>query len=123
MVAGCGGGGGDPAPSGPVTAIPAANQVPTELRGSWSVSLGPGDIAVLTLTSTTYRIDRGTDFAVGDAGVTGDRLQFSNSSACAGLGEYRWTLVGSSLSFSPAVVEACPGRGDAIANRTYGKTG
>ncbi len=120
LLSACGGGGGGGGSSAGGTDT-TAQPVPTEFRGTWRTTLAPNDVAQLTLTDVTYRIDRGADSATGTVGFAEGKIRFTNSSACAGLGEYPAGVSGTSLTFGVSTSEACPGRAQAVSGRTYSK--
>ncbi|MBA3342646.1 MAG: hypothetical protein H0T48_12540 [Gemmatimonadaceae bacterium] len=116
-TAGCGGGASDttttPSPTSPA---------PTALQGVWVTTLrGTGERVTLTLGATGYQINRGTNQANGAIGVSGDQINFSNSTACDGTGAYKWGITGTSLLFTAIAADACPGRSEVLAGYTYVK--
>ena len=120
-MAGCGGGGSDtPAVTAPSPVLPA----PAVLQGTWVTTLAAsGEQVTLTLGATSYQITRGANQAAGMIGVSGDRIDFSNSSACSGTGAYRWTVTGTALAITAVTPDVCPGRSAVLAGFTYAKSG
>ena len=121
-LGGCGGGNATtptaPAnPSPPTVLIPA----PRVLQAVWVTGLrGSGEQVTLTLSENGYHISRPPSQASGAISVDGDRIEFSQSTLCAGTGVYRWSLNGNSLLFTN-ISEPCPGRGEALDGQTYAK--
>ncbi len=76
----------------------------------------------LILEARNYTITRGQNQAYGAAGVLGNQIEFSQSTACNGIGVYTWTLTDNSLRFI-RISEACPGRGEVLNGATYIKGG
>lgn len=98
----------EPSPS------PAPSVGPRALFGTWRTTLA-GDPVWLGITESTYRIVRGTNTANGSVSVTGDRIEFFNSSLCQGTGIYRWEIGDDGvLRFFPVETEPCPGRAEAL---------
>lgn len=123
LLNGCGGGGdGTTAPT-PIS-TPVASPAPAALQGTWSTTLaGSAEKVTLTLGATSYQITRPPNQASGTISVTSDRIDFSASSVCSGTGPYRWSITGSSLTFTAISTDACPGRSEVIAGYTYTKSG
>jgi len=109
------------APSLPALQDPA----PLDLQGIWITTLrdGSNQQVQLRLGEKSYGIARGSDGATGTISVRGDLIEFTRSSACVGIGSYRWSLKENSLSFTLSAVgsEDCPGRGEVLAGYTYTK--
>ena len=95
------------------TSTPSESQAPRALFGTWRTTLGGSPLS-LEVTESTYRIVRGTNAGTGSVTVDGDRIEFFDSSLCAGTGVYRWTITDGTLSFFPIETEPCPGRGEAL---------
>lgn len=94
------------------------------LQGVWVTTLrGSGERVTLTLGATSYQVNRGANQAVGVIGVSGNQINFSNSSECNGTGAYLWSITGTSLSFTVLATDACPGRSEVLAGYTYAKSG
>lgn len=126
----CGGGSSDtttgtvtaPSPTSP-TPNPTS-PAPAALQGVWVTTLrGSGERVTLTLGATSYQVNRGANQAVGVIGVSGNQINFSNSSECNGTGAYLWSITGTSLSFTVLATDACPGRSEVLAGYTYAKSG
>jgi hypothetical protein len=117
-------------PSG--SAIGAA--LPAELTGTWSIVLGPADVATiarhvpdfdsagkwtLTLTANTFQMFNPSGFTAGPvaAGIdAGKHLLVANDPDCPGQvlptgGVYTYQASATSLTFSPVGDDACPFRG------------
>jgi hypothetical protein len=93
---------------------PAASIGPRALFGTWRTTLA-GDTLTLNLTESTYRIVRGQNSATGSVAVTGEEIEFFDSSLCRGSGFYRWSISDAgALSFFPVESEPCPGRAEAL---------
>ena len=109
------------APSVPVLQDPA----PLELQGIWITTLkdGSNQQVQLRLGEKSYAIARGSDGAAGTISVRADLIEFTRSSACVGVGSYRWSLKGTSLSLTLSAIgsEDCPGRGEVLDGYTYTK--
>ncbi len=119
IMSGCGGGGGVTQPS---STPQATSPAPTAIQGIWVTTLsGTAQKVTLTLAATSYQISRPPDQASGTISVSGDRIDFSGSTACAGAGPYRWSLTGMSLAFTAISTDACPGRSEVLAGYTYTK--
>lgn len=86
---------------------------PRALVGTWRTTLGGAPLA-LTVTETTYRIVRGSNAATGSVTIDGDRIEFFDSSLCAGTGTYSWRITDGALTFFPVENEPCPGRAEAL---------
>ena len=54
--------------------------------------------------------------------MEGDELVFSNSNLCDGVGRYRWTLDGETLTLE-RLEEACSGRAPVLEGATYARSG
>jgi len=76
----------------------------------------------MMLNLGTYTIARGQNRASGVIAVVGNRIEFSESTACSGTGVYTWTLTGNSLQFT-MLGDPCPGRAEVLAGLTYIKSG
>ncbi len=114
-VGGCG---------GSTDTAPTVQPFPTALRGSFITTLsGSGERVTLTITEGNYQIDRGSNRASGRIAVSGDRIEFSQSTACSGLGAYKWSVSGTSLLFTSLGADQCPGRSEVLAGYTYTKSG
>ena len=117
ILAGCGGSGGPP-PTAPPPVV-----VPTPLDGTWQTFLdGTNQRVTLTLGPAYYGIARGPNGATGVIAITGNRIEFSQSSACVGTSAYTWTLTGNSLRFT-LLNDPCPGRSEVLDGYTYIKSG
>lgn len=115
-VGGCGG----DASSSIAPPPPPSQPAPANLQGTWVTTLpGSGERVTLTLGALSYRIVRGANEASGVIAVSGDRIEFSGSTACAGIGAYRWSITNSSLLFNTLATDACPGRSEVVAGITY----
>ena len=107
----------DPAATAP-TPTPTPTPSLTGLQGAWVTVFG-GQQATLTLTGTGYEIRYGFEHSIGAIAISGDQIEFSQSSSCIGTGTYRWSLEGDSLVFRAVGRDTCPGRSTALNNRTY----
>lgn len=118
IITGCGG----KATTEPSSAPGAASPAPTAIQGTWvTTQLGTMQKVTLTLGATTYKVLYLPDQYSGAISVTGDRIQFSGSTACDGTGAYLWSLAGNSLTFTAISTDECPGRTAVIAGYTYSK--
>jgi hypothetical protein len=110
-----------PAPpaSPTATATPTATPGRTEpsepprLIGTWRTTLA-GQPLSLNLTDTSYRIVRGGNVGEGSVRISGDEIEFFDSSLCRGTGAYRWSITDGVLSLVPTATEPCPGRAEAL---------
>jgi hypothetical protein len=101
-------------PTAEATPSPAPSMAPRSLFGTWRTTLGGQNLS-LNITESTYRIVRGPNSATGGVSVTDDRIEFFDSSLCAGTGVYRWEISEEgALSFFPVESEPCPGRAEAL---------
>lgn len=111
-----------PSPPPPPPPPPPPSASPAAIQGSWVTTLsGTAERVTLTLGATSYQISRPPNQAEGTISVSGDRIEFSGSTVCAGTGPYRWTLTGNSLTFTAIGADACPGRSEVIAGYTYSR--
>jgi hypothetical protein len=102
----------------PAPAATPAFPAPAELIGRWRLELGPGDVSILTIAETRYTIAR-LGIGQGRIAVRGDEIDFLKSNLCDGIGTYRWSIEGDALHLTPVGVDQCPGRADALWNKTY----
>jgi hypothetical protein len=73
----------------------------------------------LTLTDTGYLVERGPETVHGGVSVTDDQISFLRSSACDGVGRYRWSLAGPRLTFVPIAPDQCPARTGLMVGQSY----
>ena len=94
------------------TAAPPVDAAPEALQGSWSAVLGPGDVAILDIRATSYKIDRGGIGGLGHISVMGDEITFSRVASCMGEGTYRWSVEDGILTFTKlGPDDPCPRQG------------
>ncbi len=106
-------------------APPSGGPVPSELLGRWvgkSDTIPPG-AEYLTLSATTYRLESADGASTGSVVINGEEIDFFDASRCnlrlpAGVGRYRWTLVGGVLHFAALNKDAC-GRAAVLADANY----
>jgi hypothetical protein len=129
LLVGCGGGDtaepssnstaeGTATVSGTTTSA-GADAPPPELQGVWHAERS-GDRVDLNIRGTLYFINHGAFGASGTASVEGEIIRFESGSVCDGVGTYRWTIEGDTLTF--AVTEAgepCDGRLEAFDGVRY----
>jgi hypothetical protein len=127
--------GSPPAPSGPPqpTERPSATPAPTpeypapaELQATWEAVSDSGSDLVLVIRETGYRLTQsstaiGSQSTNGRIEVDGDEILFSNATACAGEGRYRWAIENDVLRFEPIGTDDCPGRTDSMADTEYSR--
>ncbi len=99
----------DPSVTPGVTAQP----LPAEIMGKWE----SGEIA-LEIKQGSYSTVH-MALARGRLEVDGDGLAFSNSTLCAGIGRYRWSVEGNELTFESIEPDECPGRAAGLDGITY----
>lgn len=107
-----------------VTTTAAPGAAPPELAGQWETVLDTGDPQMdrvfMSFTGTNYSVSRGPNSASGAILVEGDRITFSDASACPGIGLYQWSVEGDSLTFTmldPS--DECGGRSPILDGITY----
>ena len=114
--------GGSASATSPDSTPSASRPAPDSLQGVWATILpGTAERVTLTIGALTYQIVRSPNQATGSVSVTGDRIDFSGSSACTGTGAYRWSISASRLQFTAIAADQCPGRSDVVAGLTYNK--
>ncbi len=97
----------------------AQPSIPAELRGQWRTTLTDGEDVTLTLTDTGYQVKRGPETVHGGLSVTDDQISFLRSSACDGVGRYRWSLAGPRLTFVLMAPDECPARAGFLMGQSY----
>jgi hypothetical protein len=103
-----------PEPSPEPSPSPVPSVGPRTLFGVWRTTLA-GQPVSLSLSETTYRIVRAPNVGTGSVSVTGDLIEFFDSSICPGTGVYRWEIgEDGALEFFPVETEPCPGRAEAL---------
>lgn len=102
-----------PEPTASPTPSSSESAAPRTLFGTWRTTLAGSPLS-LEVTASTYRIVRGGNAGAGSVTVDGDRIEFFDSSLCAGTGVYRWTITDGTLSFFPIETEPCTGRAEAL---------
>jgi hypothetical protein len=109
----CGSGGAAHSPS-PSPSAPPGNPVPAQLDGAWIQVADPSIVLILT---GTYYSSAGPALlgssTHGNVAVNGSEIDFYNGSLChtplpGGIGQYRWTISGGLLTFSPLNSDPCP---------------
>jgi hypothetical protein len=105
-----------------------ADAVPAELLGVWYVDEGAFGISRLILHGNTYTMPPG---AGGQISVTGELVQFSGDLTCPSLagadsvtlreatGIYRWSVQGTTLTFTPVEPDDCSAREVALTKTPY----
>jgi hypothetical protein len=89
------------------TTSPAANAAPSELEGVWYIDEGNQGISRLVIRGNTYSWPQ-VPGAGGQIWVTGDLIEVSNAPAdCPGVGIYRWSIEGTTLTFTPVQADDC----------------
>lgn len=73
----------------------------------------------LTLADTGYQVERGPERVHGGLSVASDQISFLRSSACDGVGRYRWSLAGARLTFVPLAPDQCPARTGLLVGQSY----
>lgn len=123
-----------PAPATTVQAIattiaPSVGAVPTELEGVWYVDEGNQGITRLILRGNSYSFPQFG--AGGRISVTGESAQLSDELACPSLAEtdpaihreamgiYRWSIQGTTLTFTPVEPDDCSAREDLFTASPY----
>ena len=109
-----------PSPSPPASPLETepANAAPLELQGKWQTSDGEL-IVLLTLRETSYVIE-GLRTGQGAIVVHGDEIVFQFSTLCDGVGTYRWSRQGDSLTFTTLEPrDPCVDRMGLLEGRTY----
>lgn len=96
----------------PVPSLPA-DAAPSELWGTWANREDTTNLRLL-IQPVAYRITRSGNSGSGALSVNEDVIRFSDSNLCPGIGEYRWTLSETILTFDPIAPDECPGRADGI---------
>jgi hypothetical protein len=118
----------DGAASEPATSVTAApststtepeGAAPTELQGDWVATLANGDIAMLEIGSTFYRIELEFGKAGGHLEVAGETITLAANEQCAGVGEYTWSITDGSLTLTLVNDDPCGGRRDVLVGRSF----
>lgn len=113
-----------PTPEATATTVPTpepslpSDAAPIELQGTWADRDDPANLRLL-IEPVRYRITRSGESGAGAVSVTDDVIRFSKGNLCPDVGEYRWTLKGDVLSFTPVGPDGCPGRARSIEGITY----
>jgi hypothetical protein len=72
-----------------------------ELQGTWVATISTGEDVTLELRPGEYTVDRAGTVGSGSIEVEGDTVVFSSPRCELGSGEYRWSIDGGTLSFTP----------------------
>jgi hypothetical protein len=95
---------------------------PTELIGRWRTVITQADRPILTIRELGYVIER---FGIGSGPIEvhGDEIDFLASNLCAGVGRYRWSIDGGELHLKLIAADECPGRSEALNDKTFTRLG
>lgn len=99
---------------------PAADVAPDELAGIWRRNVG-GELVLLTMDGNGYSIQRGGALGSGRISVGGDRITFSGSNRCDGVGIYMWAIEDGRLRLTELEEDPCSGRTDVFLFGTFGR--
>jgi hypothetical protein len=88
------------------------------------VASNADDEAVVTFTTTSFRVADKLGGGNGDIVVNGNEIDFFNVGQCGlllpeGVGRYQWGLRGATLHFAPLNSDPCPVRHDHFANQNF----
>ena len=103
------------------SATPTVDAAIAALFGQWQTTISAGDSVTLALREGTYAIGRGAATGRGRMKVTAGGAEFSGSDLCDGIGNYRWSLQGDTLSFTSVGEDECSGRSEVLDGITYKK--
>ncbi len=109
-------------------ASPPGGPAPAELIGSWTRVAHTADAAVVvSFTADGFRVADNLGGGHGELVVNGDEIDLFNVRECGltlpeGVGRYRWSLMGSTLSFTPLNTDPCPVRGKHFAHQDFIKS-
>lgn len=84
-----------------VSPVPSLAGAPSELLGSWQATISTGEDVVLELRPSGYTVNRGGAVGSGSIEVDGDSIVFASARCELGPGEYRWSIDGDTLTFTP----------------------
>ena len=93
--------------------------IPPELGAGGRQPSPNGEDVTLTLADTGYEVERGPERVHGGLSVASDQISFLRSSACDGVGRYRWSLAGARLTFVPLAPDQCPARTGLLVGQSY----
>jgi hypothetical protein len=97
----------------------AADAAPPELAGRWRRSVG-GVLHILHLRNNGYSVQVTGDSGAGRISVEADRIRFSHSNRCDGIGLYTWSIEDGRLRFTEVEPDPC-GRADFLPRGTWGR--
>ncbi len=113
---------------GLVAPWPPGGSAAPELIGTWRQVISDQTlVTTMTLTANTYHLSNRFGEGSGNIVVNGNEIDFfNNGNPCrlplpGGVGRYRWSLHGSTLSFAPLNTDPC-GRIDYLLNQSYART-
>ena len=109
-----------PSEAASASAPSSADAAPAEIAGTWRRNVR-GEVVLLTLQDHGYRIQRGGDVGSGRISVDGDRITFSHSNLCDGVGVYTWAIEDDRLRLTEIEEDPCSGRPDVLLLGTFGR--
>ena len=112
----------EPVPPASPSPTPVKDPAPPKLQGLWETEFDvPGSAsgtATLTLSEDRYLVNTMGIPIQGSIAVQGDRIEFFDSDACVGRGEYLWSVEGGLLTFT-LIRDGCPGRRTLLDGATF----
>ena len=113
----------------PAPSPPPGGPAPVQLIADWELTPfapNPNNAVDLIVNATTFSFETSGDTNFGDLVVNGTEIDFYNGDGCGltlpdGVGRYRWSLQGATLSFTPLAQDPCGMRSTHLSNQIYAK--